>query len=235
MQIRRKQVGFSVTEFLVATVITAIVLGAAYQTVRLQWSAVKKSSNSAKSSGEAKRVLAIVSKRLRNSGYNPLSVPYSIDENLSQRIGIVSAYADKISFSQDVMSDIGQTPDGIIATTATLDKTWMPSEDKTNGFEIGAFRLRDGNLEEFIGRGKTGGWRLLVTGVERFWLRYFTKDGDELTGQGWHRDPKKLRTISRIDILLKLKQGAGSTGIVGESSTSIVLRNQPLLTPAETT
>ncbi len=226
--------GYSLVELLIATLLAAVVMAAIYQTVRLYWQNLHRTTREAKLLANVKRTLGRVEKELRNSGYNPLAIPYDTENDLTRRIGIVAAWPDRIVLSSDLISATG-SPDGLILTASTLDRQLSPVAGRTDGREISSFRLYNGQLQQYVAAPEQQGrWQILTKGVRRLLFTYFDANGEPIATDRLYNDPKTLKDIHRLDIFLELEERAAVKPIKASTKVSVLLRNLPVLTPTQT-
>jgi Tfp pilus assembly protein PilW len=193
-------------EFLVAILLTSVIMGAIYSVYRVQTHSVKAQETRLEAQEYARAVLDMMVREIRNAGYNPATgtPPHPLTPcNDGSNKGVYTATATKFEFRYDIDAD-GDCAEANERITYDYDST---NKDVTRAVDGGtAQALTDGN----------------ATSLD---LRYFKQDGSEISRPVSATD---LPNIQRVLILLTVQSKNTEAGFGGGTLIATVISNADL-------
>jgi type IV pilus assembly protein PilW len=179
--------GFTIVEFLVAILLTSVIMGAIYGVYRIQTHSVKVQETRLEAQEYARAALDMMVREIRNAGYNPLgaiSLPTAPGTNcggvgIAAAPGVITANATTFSFSYDFQGIVGPpvAPDGNCDDTdevITYQYQAPGPQNCASGFGD-ITRTANGATEPLTNCN-------VPTGSSNFSLSYFKQDGTPATG-----------------------------------------------------
>lgn len=108
--------GFTLVELMVTILLTAIIMAALYSLSRVQTRIAKLQENRVEAQEQARSILDLMARDIRNAAYNPLGIIGNNGNNCGGGIagapGVVTADAMIFRFTYDFQGGAGSSPDG---------------------------------------------------------------------------------------------------------------------------
>lgn len=211
--------GFTIVEFLVAILLTSVIMGAIYGVYRIQTHSVKVQETRLEAQEYARAALDMMVREIRNAGYNPLGATLGASCGggiVAGAPGVITANATTFSFSYDFQGIVGPpvAPDGNCDDTDELITYQFLAPGPQNcasGFGD-ITRTANGTTEPLTNCN-------VPTGSSNFSLSYFKQDGTPATG---------LADIQRVLIELTVQSMNTEPGFGGGQLNATMTSNADL-------
>lgn len=213
--------GFTIVEFLVAILLTSVIMGAIYGVYRIQTHSVKVQETRLEAQEYARAALDMMVREIRNAGYNPLSASSTTCSGgvLPAAPGVITAEATTFRFTYDFQGGAGGAPDG------TCDDT---DEDITYAFSTSGCASGFGDITRKVGSNAAEALtNCNVPDVDgqRLDLKYYTQAGAELSRPVSALD---LPNIQRVSISLTVQSMNTEPGFGGGQLNATMTSNADL-------
>lgn len=211
--------GFTIVEFLVAILLTSIIMGAIYGVYRVQTHSVKVQESRLEAQEYARAVLDMMVREIRNAGYNPLGATSGNNcaGGSAGTPSVVTASATSFRFTYDFQgTTAGSAPNGH-CDNADEDITYQfqapGPQNCASGFGD-ITRTANGTTEPLT--------NCNVSTTNGFSLKYYAKD------QTSEMNPIVLANIQRVSISLTVQSMNTEAGFGGGQLNATVTSNADL-------